>query len=97
MGDDDTAFGGGRTPRYTGFFIGLCPTPDLLAGERAWVRSLWDALQPHMMGVGTYVNALSEVDDHRIRVTYGPKCDRLAAVKAEYDPGNAFHRNANIR
>ncbi len=95
-GDDDTAFGGGRSPRYMGFFIGLCPTPDLLPAEREWVRSLWDALRPHMMGAGTYVNALEGQDESRIQETYGPKYSRLAAVKATYDPDNVFHRNVNI-
>ena len=94
--EDDTAFGGGRTPRYMGFFIGLCPTPAMLPGEREWVRSLWDALRPHMMGAGTYVNALEGQDESRIQETYGPKYSRLAAVKAEYDPDNVFHRNVNI-
>jgi FAD binding domain/Berberine and berberine like len=96
VGEDDTAFGGGRSPRYMGFFIGLCPTPDLLPAEREWIRSLWVALRPHMMGAGTYVNALEGQDESRIRDTYGPKYSRLAAVKAKYDPGNVFHRNVNI-
>ena len=46
-----------------GFFLGLCPVPEMLPAEREWVRSVWDALQPHMMGVGTYVNAMDEHDD----------------------------------
>jgi FAD/FMN-containing dehydrogenase len=96
-GEDDTAFGGGRTPRYAAFLVGLCPTAEMLTAERAWVQSLWDALRPHMIDVGGYVNALPEPDDHRIRVTYGPKYDRLAAIKGRYDPGNVFHRNANIK
>ncbi len=97
VGEDDTAFGGGRTPRYMGFFIGLCPTPDLLPAEREWVRSLWDALRPHMMGAGTYVNALEGQDDSRIQDTYGRKYGRLAAVKDKYDPNNVLHRNVNIK
>src|SRR3954464_13316188 len=47
VGEDETAFGGGRTPRYTGFFIGLTPTPEMLPAEREWIRSLWQALRPH--------------------------------------------------
>jgi FAD/FMN-containing dehydrogenase len=97
VGEDATAFGGGRNPRYTGFILGLCPVPEMLPAEREWVRSLWDSLRPHMIDAGTYVNALSEQDDHRIRVTYGAKYDRLAAIKGKYDPGNVFHRNANIK
>jgi FAD/FMN-containing dehydrogenase len=97
IGEDATAFGGGRTPRYEGFIIGLCPAAEMLAAEREWVRSLWDALRPHMIDTGTYVNGLSDQDDHRIRVTYGLKYDRLAAIKGKYDPGNVFHRNANIK
>jgi FAD/FMN-containing dehydrogenase len=96
-GEDDTAFSGRRTPRYIGFFMGVCPTREMLIAEREWVRSLWDALRPHTMGVGTYVNALEGPDDDHVRASYGPKYDRLAAIKAKYDPGNVFHRNANIR
>jgi FAD/FMN-containing dehydrogenase len=97
VGEDDTAFGGGRTPRWTGFFIGLTPTPEMLPAERDWIRSLWEALRPHMMGAGTYVNALESQVPGQVEATYGPKYDRLAAVKAAYDPGNVFHRNVNIQ
>jgi hypothetical protein len=97
VGDDDTAFAGGRTPRYMGFFIGLCPTPEMLGAERQWVRSLWDALRPHSMGLGTYVNALEAQDELAVHASYGPKYDRLGAIKAKYDPANVFHRNANIQ
>ena len=80
-----------------GSFIGPYPTPEMLPAEREWVRSLWDALRPHTMGEGTYVNALEEHEDDRIRATYGAKYDRLAAIKAKYDPDSVFHRNINIK
>lgn len=96
--EDATAFSGGRSPRYAVFIIGLCPVPELLEAERAWVRSFWEALRPHSIDIGSYVNALSDVDEDRLRASYGPaKYERLAAIKRSYDPDNVFHRNANIK
>ena len=49
-------------------------------------------------GIGSYVNAISDTGvDDRVRASYGAKYDRLAAIKAKYDPENVFHRNANIK
>jgi FAD/FMN-containing dehydrogenase len=97
VGDDDTAFSGLRAPQYAIFIIAVCPVPEMLPAERDWVRSFWDALQPHTLGIGSYVNAMSENDFDRVKAGYGDtKYERLARIKAEYDPGNVFHRNANI-
>jgi hypothetical protein len=96
--ENDTAFSGGRTPRYAVFIIAVCPTSDLLPAEREWVRSLWQSLQPHSFDVGSYVNGTAEFDDDLVFSAYGPeKYARLATIKATYDPGNVFHRNANIK
>jgi hypothetical protein len=98
VGEDDTAFSGGRSPRFAVFIVAVCPTPQLLAADRAWVRSFWEALRPHSLGAGSYVNAMTEFEDDRVRTSYGPaKYQRLATIKTKYDPRNLFHHNANIQ
>ena len=98
VAEDATAFSGGRSPRYAAFMVAVCPTPELLTADRAWVRTFWEALLPYSGGIGSYVNAISDdnVDD-RVKASYGPKYERLAELKAKYDPTNIFHRNANIK
>lgn len=95
---DDTAFGGPRTLGYVFNATALAPTPELFEADRAWVRSFWEALRPHAAGAGSYVNFMAEYDEDRVRATYGPaKYDRLARLKARYDPNNVFRLNANIK
>jgi len=97
-GEDDTAFSGGRSPRFAVFIAAVCPTPDLLAADRTCARSFWDALHPHSLGAGSYVNAMTEFEDDRVRASYGPtKYERLAKIKRNYDHQNLFRHNANIR
>jgi FAD/FMN-containing dehydrogenase len=99
VGDDETAFGGGRSPRYGAFLNGIASDAYAWAVDREWVRGFWDALRPHAIGSGDgYVNANSDLKSDRVRNTYGGrKYERLARIKAEYDPDNALHRNANIQ
>jgi hypothetical protein len=99
VGDDATALSGGRSPRYGTFIFGFAPDAELLAADRRWVRSFWEALRPHAIGSGDgYINSMTDPSDDRIRASYGTaKYERLAKIKGEYDPGNMFHLNANIR
>lgn len=61
-------------------------------------NALWEALRPHAPEFGTYVNAITEVEDDRVRLAFGPeKYERLAAIKATYDPNNVFRRNPKIK
>jgi FAD/FMN-containing dehydrogenase len=98
VGDDETAFSGGRSPRFGAFIVGVAPDADGLSAERAWVGRFWNALRPHAAGSGDgYVNGTSDYRDAQVRGSYGAaKYERLARVKAEYDPANLFHGNANI-
>ncbi len=97
VGEDDTAFGGGRSPRYVTFILGLGWSQEVLAREKEWVRSFWEALRPHAVESGSYLNGEADVGQERVRASYGHKLERLARVKAAYDPDNVFHRTANIR
>jgi FAD/FMN-containing dehydrogenase len=65
------------------------------AQHEAWVTKFWSALrQP---GAGAYVNFLGNEGEARVREAYpGPTWDRLAAIKARYDPTNLFRLNQNI-
>ncbi|MGO9752485.1 MAG: FAD-binding oxidoreductase [Solirubrobacteraceae bacterium] len=95
--DDVTAFGGSRSVGYVVNIAAAASTRELYEAERAWARTFWSALMPHAVGVGGYVNFMSEYEEDRVRAAYGPqKYERLAAVKAKYDPDNRFHLNANI-
>jgi len=96
-GDDDTAFAGRRAPGFVFNIAGHAPTRDLHDRERAWVRNFWLAMRPHASGPGSYVNFMTEAEPERIRASYGDaKYERLARLKARYDPDNVFHLNANI-
>src|SRR5262249_61827462 len=71
-GDDETAFSGGRSPRYGVFTVGYATDPDLLAADRGWVRNLWAALRPHAIGSGEgYLNGPSGHQNDRDRESYG--------------------------
>jgi FAD/FMN-containing dehydrogenase len=99
VGEDATAYGGLRRPHYVVDVSASSMDPEVFDADRAWVRSVWDTLRPLATDVAGYINFLSDAgDEERVRATYGAaKYERLARIKAEYDPGNLFHRNANIK
>jgi FAD/FMN-containing dehydrogenase len=95
--DDATAFGGRRSTRYVFNIAAVAPDAATLETDRAWVRAFWADLEPHSQGIGSYVNFMSEDEPDRVRAAYGDaKYERLAEVKARYDPNNVFHLNMNI-
>lgn len=61
----------------------------------AWTRDFYRAMQPWSAAL-VYVNALADDDGARVRQAFGDNYDRLAEVKAKYDPVNRFRRNQNI-
>ncbi|NMM91995.1 FAD-linked oxidoreductase [Rhodococcus sp. SRB_17] len=98
VGEDETAFGGTRTPHYVCNMTATATDEGTLDLDREWVRDTWEALRPLSSNQGGYVNFMTDADEDRVRSSYGSgKYERLARIKAEYDPGNVFHLNANIK
>jgi FAD/FMN-containing dehydrogenase len=98
VADADTAFGGSRSAGFVLNIEAAAPTRELYEADRAWVRSFWEAMRPHATGSGGYVNFMAEGDEDRVKVSYGAeKYARLARIKAQWDPDNVFHLNANIK
>ncbi len=62
----------------------------------AWSRDYFRASAPFASG-GAYVNFLTADETDRVRAAYGPNYDRLARVKAKYDPNNLFRTNWNVK
>jgi hypothetical protein len=61
-----------------------------------WARDLYHAIQPHLPRC-VYVNDLdADEGDERVRQAYGENYQRLATLKAKYDPTNFFRVNQNI-
>lgn len=61
-----------------------------------WTREFWRAMQPFLADAA-YVNYLGEVSEEGMQAAYGRKYERLAALKAKYDPENFFCMNHNIK
>src|SRR4051812_15258775 len=83
--------------RHRGFdlFISIpCETDAECTVAIAWSSALAEELRPFSRGV--YVNNLNETESNRVRDAYGPHYDRLAAIKATYDPDNFLRVNHNI-
>ena len=64
----------------------------------AWARTFWNEMQRHSNGM-TYFNfpGLLEEGDQMMRDSFGGNYQRLADLKAKYDPTNQFRLNQNIR
>jgi len=91
----DTAFShrdGGWAMTIVG--VGAEPSDD--AAVRDWTTGYWEALRPHV-SAGGYVNFFEDEGQARVRAAYGANYDRLARIKAHYDPDNLFNLNQNIR
>ena len=92
---DATAFAY-RDANFATVIAGMWPDPTDNDANTDWVRSYYDATAPYSEE-GGYINFMGGDDQDRIRANYRGNYERLVAVKREYDPGNLFHLNQNIK
>ena len=93
VGNDETAWGY-RHARWAQVVAGVDPDPANAEAITEWCKAYSDALKPYVLAGGYSNFAMDEPD--RVRGMYGANYDRLARIKAQYDPANVFSVNQNV-
>jgi FAD/FMN-containing dehydrogenase len=70
--------------------------PEMDEACVGWARGLFEAARPYAIGTA-YINFMPEDETDRVEAAYGPNYQRLAKLKARYDPMNLFRLNQNVR
>jgi FAD/FMN-containing dehydrogenase len=71
------------------------PQP-VVEAARPGLEAIWERLAPHVNGA--YANFLAAATEEDVATIYPTETyQRLAAVKRQYDPGNLFAGNHNVR
>ena len=96
VGETETAYGGRDVP----FLVTAeANWTDSAQNDAAisWAREVWDAMERYSTG-SVYLNfpGLGEEKEELARAGYGANYERLAELKAKYDPENLFRMNINI-
>ena len=84
-----------RDVKWVQVMVGVDPDPANAGVIRDWAVSYSEAISPYAMNSG-YVNMIMDDGQERVRAMYGDKFERLARIKAQYDPENVFRVNQNI-
>ncbi|MFI7636467.1 FAD-binding oxidoreductase [Nonomuraea sp. NPDC049400] len=70
--------------------------PPVVEAARPALEAIWRRLAPHVDGA--YANFLASATAEDVAAIYPAETyERLAAIKRQYDPGNLFARNHNVR
>jgi FAD/FMN-containing dehydrogenase len=95
VGESETAWGY-RDAKWAEVIIGVDPDPANAGLVRQWTVDYWEATHPYSAG-GAYVNFMMDEGPARVQATYRGNYNRLAQLKARYDPDNVFRVNQNIQ
>ncbi len=98
VGEEQTAFSGGRSPRYAAFIVGLTPDTDHWPPSAAGSATCGThyGRMPSTTGTPTSTACRSTPAKGSAAAMAAPSTSGSRAIKTEYDPGNVFHINANI-
>lgn len=93
---EDATAAGNRGAAYMAHPIACWATEPETRREMEWVDRFSAAFEPVLTG-GVYLNFEPSTDEANVRSGYGDaKYERLAALKAEWDPDNIFRGNHNV-
>ena len=97
VGAQETAFGS-RHALFLFSVDAIWDKPQDSERVIAWSRKTVASMQPYSSG-GMYVNfpGFGEEGEEQVRAAYGANYQRLADLKKNYDPGNLFRLNQNIK
>jgi FAD/FMN-containing dehydrogenase len=85
-----------RDARWSMVIAGIDTNPQNAQALKNWGREYWQSIHPFNQ-TGVYVNFMMDDEaDGRVQASYGDNYDRLASIKAKYDPENIFRVNQNI-
>ena len=85
-----------RGARFVVHPFGMWQDPADDAANIAWARAFRDDLAPFSTGA-VYLNFVGDEGEQRLRAGYGPgSYERLARVKAGWDPYNLFRASGNV-
>ena len=84
-----------RDANWVQVIVGVDPDPANAGAIRDWAIGYSEAVYPYSMG-GAYLNMIMDEGADRVKLSYRGNYDRLARVKAQYDPENVFRVNQNI-
>jgi FAD/FMN-containing dehydrogenase len=93
VANDATAFGH-RDAIFNLSILAISNHPAMDTEQKAWAREGWQKILPYSTG-GSYVNYMSAGEDVH-SAYHDARFQRLAAIKAQYDPRNLFCFNQNI-
>ena len=95
VGKNDTAWSY-RDANFVQGIVGINSDPTNNEHMIQWTRDYWEVLHPYSAD-GAYVNMMMEEGEERVKAAYRDNYQRLASIKAKYDPTNLFHVNQNIK